>query len=155
MGIIEQGLADLVAWVEKGVPAKASHHDYVDGRLILSDKASERGGIQPLVKATANGGIRAEVKPGEVVRLAFSAEMPEGCGTLIKAEWDFDGTGRFPFAHGDIDGSRTAITRETGHAYDKPGTYFATARIAGHREGDVGAKDRLLYNLARVRIVVT
>lgn len=153
-GIIEQGLADLVAWVEQGVPPPASRHDYVAGKLILSDDPAERGGIQPLITASANGALRAEVAVGEPVRLAFSAVMPQGCGTIVKAEWDFDGTGQFPFAHAGIDGAAASLALETSHSYAAPGTYFATARIAGHRKGDVHATTRLLFNLARVRIVV-
>lgn len=154
-GIIEQGLADLVAWVEKDVPPPASRHDYVGGRLILPEEADERGGIQPVVKATANGGVRAEVKRGEEVQLAFVAAMPEALGTIVKAEWDFDGTASFPVSHDDIDGQERIVARQVTHIYDKPGTYFATARIAGHRDGTVGATTRLLYNLDRVRIVVS
>ena len=41
------------------------------------------------------------------------------------------------------------------HAYDAPGTYFATARVFSNREGDVDAEHRRLQNLASARIVVT
>lgn len=153
-GIIDQGLADLVAWVENDVAPARSNYEYRDGRLILSDEPSERGGIQPLVKASANGGLRAEVAVGEPVRLALSAAMPAGSGAIVSAEWDFDGTARYPFRHDDLDGQDATIERETNHSYDRAGTYFATARVSGHRDGDVNAKTCLLQNLARVRIVV-
>lgn len=154
-GLVEQGLADLIAWVERGVAPPGSQHEYIGGKLILSHDPAERGGIQPLVVATADGALRADVKVGEPVRLECSAVMPQGCGSIVKAQWDFDGTGRFSFAHDDISGSDDAVTLETTHSFDAPGTYFAAVRVAGHREGDVNAVTRLLYNLARVRIVVT
>jgi hypothetical protein len=41
------------------------------------------------------------------------------------------------------------------HRYDKPGVYFATARITSHCGGDVKAQHRRLVNVASARIVVS
>ena len=54
---------------------------------------SERGGIQPVVTATANGGARAAAKVG------VETELPPGAGTVVAIDWDFDGMGKFPHAH--------------------------------------------------------
>ena len=107
-----------------------------------------------MVHVTANGDRRTEVKQGDTVHLAVSAEVPPGMGTIISAEWDFDGAGTFPFRH-DMDGSDISIRLTTTHVYAVPGTYFATARVTSNREGKIDAEHRRLPNLDSARIVVT
>jgi hypothetical protein len=153
--IIEQSLADLVDWVERGVAPTGTAYDYRDGKVTLPATASERGGIQPVVYATANGATRADVAVGEAVMLEVQAEVPPGAGTIIDVRWDFDGSGTYPFRHDDIDGTAAQVTRSTTHAYDRPGTYFATALVESHRTGDVAATASRIPNLCQVRIVVT
>ncbi|MDQ1697814.1 MAG: hypothetical protein QOJ03_3167 [Frankiaceae bacterium] len=152
--IIEQGLVDLADWVEKGNRPAPTTFTYEDGRVTLPRTAAERGGIQPVVSVSADGGIKAEVKQGATVQLAVAAEVPPGAGTIIAVEWDFDGSGDFPFEH-DVDGTQTVIDLQTTTTYDEPGTYFATARVVSHREGDVDAESRRVENLASARVVVT
>jgi hypothetical protein len=153
MPIIEQGLVDLITWVEDGKAPPSTTYEYRDGQIVLPETASERGGVQPVVSVNANGGLRAEVQVGEAVNLEVLAEVPAGTGSIVSAEWDFDGSGAFPFRH-ELDGSDTAIKLATTHTYDKPGTYFATARVCSNREGDVKAEFRRLPNLASARIIV-
>jgi len=152
--IIEQGLADLVQWVEDGVAPPSTTFEYVEGRVKLPAGAAERGGVQPVVIVSANGRIRTEVTTGEPVRLDVSAEVPPNAGTIVAVEWDFDGWGSFPFHH-ELDGSDTAVRLSTTHVYDAPGTYFATARVYSNREGKVDSLFRRLPNVASARIVVT
>jgi hypothetical protein len=152
--VIEQGLADLIQWVEEGVAPPSTTFEYVDGQVRLPASAAERAGVQPVVRVSANGGIRAEVKAGEPVQLEVTAEVPPSAGTIVSAEWDFDGWGSFPFRH-DLDGSDTSLRLSTAHTYDAPGTYFATARVCSNREGKVDAEFRRLPNVASARIVVT
>jgi hypothetical protein len=152
--VIEQGLADLIQWVEEGVAPPSTTFEYVDGQVRLPASAAERAGVQPVVRVSANGGIRAEVNAGEPVQLEVTAEVPPSAGTIVSAEWDFDGWGSFPFRH-DLDGSDTSIRLSTAHTYDAPGTYFATARVCSNREGKVDAEFRRLPNVASARIVVT
>ena len=152
--IIEQSLADLAAWVEDNVEPARTVFELRDGRIILPASASERGGIQPVVEVTANGEARAEVRVNEDVTLRVEAEVPPGSGTLVSVRWDFDGSGTFPFAH-ELDGTRSEVSLSTTHAYEAPGTYFATALVESHREGDVSATSRRLPNLASARIVVS
>ena len=68
-------------------------------------------------------------------------------------KWDFDGSGSFPVSH-SVDGTRSEVAFTTTHRYDRPGTYFATALVESHREGDVGAAFRRIPNLAAARVVV-
>jgi hypothetical protein len=42
----------------------------------------------------------------------------------------------------------------TTHAFDRPGTYFVTAMVESHRQGDVHATSRRIPNLAAARVVV-
>ncbi|MCU1344613.1 MAG: hypothetical protein JWL70_879, partial [Acidimicrobiia bacterium] len=154
MPIIEQSLVDLVDWVERGITPTATNYTYRDGKVILPETAAERGGIQPVVSVSANGGLRAEVGIGEAVTLEVSAAVPAGAGTFVSVEWDFDGTGTFPERQ-VLDGTATDIALSTTHSYDRPGTYFATARVETHRDGDVAATSRRIPNVAQVRILVS
>lgn len=153
--IIEQGLFDLQRWVEEGVAPASTTYQYIDGQVRLPANAGERGGVQPVVRVSADGGTRAEVEAGSAVTLEVHAEVPPAGGTLVSVQWDFDGKGTFPFRHDGVDGTKTELTLTTTHTYDTPGTYFATALVASHRDGDVEAPHRRLQNLASARIVVT
>jgi len=151
---IEQSLVDLADWVEKGIEPVDSAFEYRDGMVSLPGSADERRGIQPVVSVTANGSSRANVAVGEQVTLEVHGEVLPASGTIIAVAWDFDGTGTYPFHH-EIDGTESAVTVSTAHAYDRPGTYFATALVESHRDGDVSAADRRIPNLAAARIVVS
>jgi hypothetical protein len=152
---IEQSLLDLIDWVERGVEPTGSNYSYWDGKVTLPATAAERGGIQAVVSVTANGASLAKVKAGEPVTLTVSAEMPPGSGSIIDVKWDFDGSGAFPLTDPTVDGRASKVTLTKSHAYDKPGTYFATALVHSHRDGDVKATSRRVPNLAQARVVVT
>jgi Alpha/beta hydrolase domain len=152
-GVTAQALRDLVAWVEEEVapPTDTSFTMTNDGRIALEVDAVRRGGVQPVVVATANGGTRANVKVGEPVRLVGTAQQV-GPGTIVAAEWDALGNGGWEPAK--VDGVNPSVTVETTHAYEQPGTYFASFRAGSHRDGSAGNKP-YARNLARVRVVVT
>ncbi|MBV8083553.1 MAG: PKD domain-containing protein [Chloroflexi bacterium] len=142
--IIRQAFLDLAAWVEEGVPAPRSTCATMtaDQALVLAPTAAERGGIQPVVRATANGVARAEVRAGDAVRFEASAEAPPGTGSIVSFDWDPLGIGEWrPFTGG-----------AAGHTYDRPGTYFAAFRSGSLRENGRG---KPIHNLARVRVVVS
>jgi hypothetical protein len=153
--VIEQCLVDLADWVENGVEPAPTNFTYNDGRITLPDTAEERGGIQPVVRVSANGAIRAEVKPGEQFSLEVHAEAPPGSGTIVSVEWDFDGSGSYPYRQPEVDGTTAEVTLATTHSFDAPGTYFVTALVHSRRDGDVDATDRRIPNLASARVVVT
>ena len=150
--VIEQGLADLIRWVEEGVAPPSTSFDYVDGQVLLPPTAQERGGIQPVVAVTANGGARAEVAVGDSVQLQVDAAVPSNAGTIVSVEWDFDGSGTFGFQQ-EVSGKDTSVQLSTSHSYDTPGTYFVTARVRSNRDGDATAVHRLIENVAAARVV--
>jgi hypothetical protein len=98
--------------------------------------------VQPVVRATANGGERADADRGEPVRLDVTVELPPGAGTLEEIVWDVEGSGAFATSGATID-----------HAFDAPGVYFPAARVTARREG-VQAPLASLVNIGRVRVVV-
>ncbi len=153
-GITEQSLSDLVDWVENGIAPAGTSYSYADGRVLLSDVAAERGGIQPVVSVTANGGVRADVEVGADVTLVVHADVPPGAGTIVSVEWDFDGSGTFGFRQ-EVDGSLSTVALTTTHRYTESGTFFATARVHSHRQGDVDAVQCRIPNVAQARVVVT
>lgn len=154
MPIIEQSLVDLCDWAEKGIAPLGTQFAFADGKVTLPPTAGERGGIQPVVSVHANGASRAEVKAGAPVTLEVEGQAPPHGGTIIAVEWSLDGGGQFA-AESGIDGKSDKVRLSKSHRYEKPGVYFATARVTSHREGDVAAKHRRLVNVASARIVVT
>ena len=142
--------------MEDGIePAGTAYtYDGREGRVTLPPTAAERGGIQPVVQVTANGGPRADVAVGETVTLEVVAETPPGAGGIVDIAWDVDGTGGFPVTVDGIDGSAPRVVSSTTHTYDAPGTYYVTALVHAHRDGDVKATSRRLPNLAQARVVV-
>lgn len=154
-GLIDQALRDLVRWVEYDeAPARMRYEFTSDNALVLAPTATERGGIQPVVHVTADGGARAEVLTGQMVTLRGVAEVPPGAGTIVRAEWDFDGTATWPRQCPELaDGSSSRIEAEVTHVYDAPGTYFPTFRVGSHREGARG-RGASVDNLAQARVVV-
>ena len=50
--IIEQGLVDLIRWVEDGVAPPSTTYEYAHGQVSLPESAAERGGVQPVVAVT-------------------------------------------------------------------------------------------------------
>ncbi len=155
-GHIEQNLHDLVAWVEEGKRPAVDTYTYTpNGAFIFPATAAERGGIQPVVHAKANGGVRADVKVGQPVTFTVAAEVPKDAGAIVSVEWDFEGLGAFPLKQPGIDGRDARVEISTTYAFSKPGTYFPVARVTSHRDGDVNSRLRRVNNLGRTRVVVT
>jgi hypothetical protein len=155
IGVLHQALRDLADWVERGLtPPASTPYQVVDGQVLVPSTAKERKGIQPVVTLTANGGARADVKAGEPVHFHGVADVPPGAGTVVSAEWDFDGAGDFPHHEGGIDGSRSSVSVTASYAFPEPGTYFPALRIASQRQGDLQTPHTRVLNLARVRVVV-
>ena len=156
-GVLQQALRDLSAWVEHGVaPPPSTTYEVVDGQVQVPPTAAARGGIQPVVTATANGGVRTDVAVGETVEFAAVIDVPPGAGTVVAAEWDFEGAGDYPVtgSFDDATASYTRLTVTATHAFTEPGTYFPALRATSHRQGDVGTAFARVQNLGRVRVVV-
>ncbi|RYH14062.1 MAG: hypothetical protein EON57_01015 [Alphaproteobacteria bacterium] len=155
LGVLHQALRDLAAWVETGTPPPLSTRYKVveDTRVVLPSEARERRGIQPVVTLLANGGARAETPTGKPVYFTGTIAVPPGAGSIIAAEWDFDGSGTFATRSPVGDGAADAAV-SIDHTFDKPGTYFVTLRGRSQRQGDARSLYGRIDNLARVRIVV-
>src|SRR5262249_22830415 len=111
-GIISQALRDLIAWSEDGVPpAPSARYELTDGQVVTGPDAAARGGIQPVVRATANGSDRTEVQTGEPVTLTVEAAVPPGTGTIVDVAWDFDDSGTWPVVLDGVGGTETEVTR--------------------------------------------
>ena len=153
VGVLHQALRDLAAWVEDGVePPVSTAYEVVDGQVVVPTSAADRRGVQPVVSLTANGGVRADVAPGETVRLRATVEAPPGAGLVVSIEWDLDGTGEFATRSDIVPAARLEVTIE--HQIAEAGTHFPTVRVASHREGDADTPFARLENLARARVVV-
>lgn len=152
-GALQQALRDLAAWVETGKPPLQTAYTVADSQVLVSDDATVRKGIQPVIALAANGGARAEVKAGETVRFAATIEAPPDAGRIVSAEWDFEGRGDDPDAAQVTPGERAELS--ASHAYARPGTYFGVLRAALQREGDAETPYARVQNLAQVRVVVS
>lgn len=152
MPSIEQGLADLAAWVEKGVVPAETHYTFADGKVSLPATAAERGGTQPVVRVEVDGAVLAHAAVGEVVRVAVQAEAPAGAGTFTQLHWATRADGAFDRG-GEVAPGQTVLAETIECSFDAPGTYFVTARARLNREGDPKAR-RQIENLASARIIV-
>jgi len=153
-GIVEQALRDLSAWVEDGVePPNSTSYNVVDSQLILAEDAATRGGIQPVVKLTVNGAVRANITSGGSVNLSASIQVPPGTGEIVSVEWDFLGNGGFVDAEFDVlpDGSCEV---NASYTYNTEGTYFPQVRVASNRNGETVKTFARAYNHGRARVVV-
>lgn len=152
-GVLQQALRDLSAWVEKGVPAPASTRYRVDdAQILVPPSAAERRGIQPVVDLQADGGERAAVAVGQPVTFTAKIQVPPGTGTVVNAEWDFQGVGEF--APTAVAPGQDTVTLEATFSYSEPGTYFPGLRGTSQREGDADTPHARVQNLGRVRVVV-
>lgn len=157
LGVLQQALRDLSAWVEKGIePPSTTEYTMEDGQVIVPATAAERKGIQPVISLKANGGERAEVKVGEPVTFTALIEVPENAGQIVSAEWDFEGEGKFSTA-AKLPGSgknASRVSLKATHKFHKSGTYFITLRGTSQRQGDAKTPYARIQNLDRVRVVV-
>jgi hypothetical protein len=155
-GVTSQALRELVRWVEEGVPPR-SYGEYQMGRdnqLILPVTAAERGGVQPIVSATVNGSVRADVQVGETVTFTGTGTQPPGAGGILRAAWDFEGHGEFADARREVGGTAATVELTAQHTFTTGGTYFPSFRVDAHCDG-ADASGVPVQNLARVRVVVT
>ena len=136
-GVLEQALRDVAAWAERGIaPPPSTNYTWVDGEIELPATAAARRGIQPVVQLSANEGARADVTVGEPVAFAAVVEVPPGAGTIVAAEWDFEGHGDFPvveafqrgpLVHVDAPRPRVRVLRSR-HLLSGPARHLTTAR---------------------------
>jgi len=156
LGVLQQALRDLAAWVQDGVePPASSSYAIQDGQVIVPTAASDRRGIQPQVSLTVDGRDAVAIKAGGTVRLTGEIVVPPGAGSVVAAEWDFEGDGRYE-GHAVVPAAASARRSiATEHRYTRKGTYFAVLRGTSQRENDRTSPFARVQNLARVRITVS
>ena len=155
LGVLQQALRDVAAWVEHGVaPPPSTEFEVVDGQVVVPASAKERRGIQPVVDLTTSRGVRYDGAVGDEVALVARVEVPAGGGKIVAAEWDFDGAGEFPVTSPGLDGSADHAVLTVSHTYSEPGTYFPAVRITTQRMGDARTPHARIHNLGRARVVV-
>jgi hypothetical protein len=155
IGVLQQALRDVAAWVENGIaPPASTAFALADGQVTLPATAEDRRGVQAVVELTANGGVRADVKIGDEVSFVASIVVPQSAGTIIGTEWDFEGTGEYALKSGWLDGASTRAVLSATHTFAAPGTYFPAVRVTSHRSGSLTSPHARIQNLGRVRVVV-
>jgi len=153
-GVLQHAVRDLAAWVEDGTrPPPSTKYRVANGQVIPKRSAQTRMGIQPVVQLTVNGGERADVKVGEEVQFKVVIEVPRRAGSVVAAEWDFEGIGNFD--DGASDHNDAVVIIERTHSYDLSGTYFPVVRGTSQRESNPDHEFARPQNLGRVRVVVT
>ena len=125
-----------------------------NGQVLVPPTAAERMGVQPVVTLTTNGGDRADVTVGETVQFSAIIETPPGTGSVVSAEWDFEGTGDYAVAQQLEDSVSSRVQIETTYIFSESGTYFPALRATSHRHGDARTPHARVQNLGRVRVVV-
>lgn len=153
LGVLQQALLDLSAWVEKGIdpPATTGYH-IEDGQVIIPATAGERKGIQPVILLKVNDSERADVAAGKAATFTATIEVPPGAGKIVSAKWDFEGTGTFT---GAVKFNTSGlVTVKAVHSFLKKGTYFPVLLVASQRNGNKATPYTRIQNLARVRVVV-
>lgn len=156
-GILHQALLDVAAWCEKGVePLPGTTYKVSAGQIEIPDAAQERHGLQPVVKAFANGEKCTCVKVGETVKFSADIEAPRGSGKITFAAWDFERTN--DFSHGEKlelsqNGERAFV--HATHVFTKPGTYFPVIKVKSNRKGELSDYFTQCKNLDRVRVIVS
>jgi len=156
LGTLHQALLDLAAWCEEGTePIATMNYKYLYGQITLPEKASDRGGMQPTVRAYANGKEAIEAKVGEEISFETDIEFAfEGVGKVTKVAWDFDSSNDWS------EGSMFEILDATHaksiekHCFNKEGTYYPCVKVSSNRQGDAEDIYTQTKNLARVRVIV-
>lgn len=153
-GVLQQALRDLAAWVEQGkAPPASTSYRIAGGKVILPQDAADHRGIQPVVRLSVAGGERIEVAAGQSVTFTGTIAVPPAAGSIVSAEWDFDGSGKFAAQSRVRRGARSATVSVT-HRFDRSGTFFPALRATSQRDGDPKTPYGRIENLGRVRVVV-
>jgi hypothetical protein len=151
-GVFQQSVQDLMAWAEKGVaPPPSTRYTVRNGQVIPPDDAAQRGGLQPVMIYTVNGGARAVVAVGEPVNLVAKLEMPPRTGQIVQYKWTVDGKDDAP----TVVTPQTLVDVERKLSFDKPGSYLVKLTVNGQRDGLLDPPNQtLMQNWKEVRVIV-
>ena len=154
VGIVQQAVLDVSAWVEQGIaPAPSTAYTLDHGQVALAGAFAARGGTQPDVRLLANGQAAITVAAGQPVTLQGTATVQPGTGFITQAAWSPLGSDAFVPAAlpGQDQGSVTVSTTVT---YPRPGVYYPVLRVGATRAGAPAPHGPVANNLARVRVTV-
>ncbi|STZ49489.1 Uncharacterised protein [Myroides odoratimimus] len=155
LGVLQQALLDLSQWVEKGIePPQSTQYKVENGQIIVSEKADERKGIQPIANLRVKDKKNYTTKVGKPVKFEVNIELPPHTGYIVRVEWDFENTGTFTKGKFRSGTSNTHILVKHKHTFKTKGTYFPTVRVVSQREGMENTHYTLIQNLDRVRVIV-
>ncbi len=161
LGGLYQALLDVSDWVMKGKePLQTTNYECVENQIIVDPDPAKRNGMQAGITLTADGEKCLHVKVGEQFTLRAEVILPENAGLVVAIDYDFHNDWGIPATTPvfDVPGTFTATDKgavsELTWRYDRPGTYFAAARVSTHREGRTDDLFRRVLNLDRVRIIV-
>lgn len=156
LGILEQALRDLAAWVEDDVPpAESTGYEMRHNQLYLDQAAAERHGLQPVISLAADGDDRADVTPANTVDFEALIEPATAGDVITRVEWNPETTGGTWTDLGVARATDGSVRIQTTHTYAVEGTHFPRVRVTAYRggaplEGSVGR----LMNQASARVVV-
>ena len=166
MGALYQSLLDMADWLQNGKkPLETTRYEMVGNQVIVEQDPSRRGGMQAGIDLTVNGRKCACVKAGEKFVLRAEAILPENAGEITGIGFDLRDRRDFPDKveglfpiQGSLlplgkDGVKGACAETVG-CFEKPGTYFVSARVSSQRSGDRNEIFTQVLNLDRVRVIV-
>ena len=107
--IIEQGLVDLIRWVEEGIAPPSTAYQYDKGQVSLPASATERGGVQPVVELTVE---RRQAGRGQGGRGGHTRTVRRGPAGGWHDHLDRMGLRRSRRIPGERDGQRQREGRE-------------------------------------------
>ncbi|KAF6800306.1 pkd domain containing protein [Colletotrichum sojae] len=153
-GICQQALRDLSAWVEEGIspPNSTSYRVAEDSSIRMPTLAAERGGIQPTVWLTVEGGRSFEAQAGQSVTFRGTVSAPPGAGKVVFMEWDFFGQGCFVPGSPVVPGETVEVS--ASFTYQQEGACVVSLRATSQRQGDRSAAYTRVMNLDRVSVRV-
>ncbi len=156
LGLLEQALRDLTAWVEEDkAPADSTGYDVKFNQIYMKETATERHGLQPVINLTANESKRTVVSPGKSITLKAKIETAIAGDVITNIEWNTETSGNtWTDAEFTIEDDGT-VTVEMENVYDLEGTYYPGIRVTAYRGGEPteGIVGRLM-NQASVRVLI-
>ena len=166
MGALCQALLDMADWLQEGKePLQTTLYKREGGRILEEADASRRGGMQAGILLTVNGAKCARVRAGGEFVLRAEATLPEGAGEVTAIDFDYRDSHVFPTRVEGLFPVKGSVTRteaegvkgafaEVVHSFEKPGTYFVSARVSSQRQGREDELFTQVLNLDRVRVIV-
>ncbi|KAF3801506.1 hypothetical protein GCG54_00014721 [Colletotrichum gloeosporioides] len=152
-GMYEHAMRSLSAWVEDGIqPPTSTSYRVQNSQVVLSGKADERHGIQPIVELSMNSSLIGYIQRGAEVNLTMRAVAPVGAGKIVAVDWDFLGAKKFESV--PIGEPNEIVDLNVPFVYENVGTYLCVVKITAQRDGNSSSQFARVSNLGRMQVVV-